>query len=271
MTPRPLTATKLPTRPHGHDRSQHAGRRPGFARDAEGRDSSSAPRCQHRGRRSPCSGPSMSCRLRCMDLSGKTARCRLFSTAPESPMSTAACSLAPSAWTSSTGRRCARPRSCGSPTVSPSDPTNSIFPNGLRPAPAPPVPRAGQRRRRTQGRPVRPPPRRRATGRRRSQQCPPPNDARVTRTPRLCCGRSWWWSRWSCSAVARCCYAVTVKALVGTRRPIDGPSQSPLANAASNAADGGSNASRRTNCSASGAPTSLSMPASSHSIEIGPS
>jgi alpha-1,2-mannosyltransferase len=42
-------------------------------------------------------------------------------------------------------------------------------------------------------------------------------------------------------------------------------------NAASKAADGASNASRRTNCSASGAPTSRSMPASSHSIEIGPS
>jgi alpha-1,2-mannosyltransferase len=42
-------------------------------------------------------------------------------------------------------------------------------------------------------------------------------------------------------------------------------------NAASNAAEGASNASRRTNCSASGAPTSRSIPASSHSIEIGPS
>ncbi len=45
---------------------------------------------------------------------------------------------------------------------------------------------------------------------------------------------------------------------------------SELANAASNAADGGSNASDRTNSSASGAPTSRSIPASSHSIEIGP-
>ena len=41
-------------------------------------------------------------------------------------------------------------------------------------------------------------------------------------------------------------------------------------NAASNAAAGGSKASRRTNASASGAPTSRSMPASSHSTEIGP-
>ena len=41
-------------------------------------------------------------------------------------------------------------------------------------------------------------------------------------------------------------------------------------NAASNAADGASKASRRTNASASGAPTSRSIPASSHSIEIGP-
>jgi hypothetical protein len=42
-------------------------------------------------------------------------------------------------------------------------------------------------------------------------------------------------------------------------------------NAASNAAEGGSNASERTNSSASGAPRSRSMPASSHSTEIGPS
>src|SRR4030095_16660102 len=47
--------------------------------------------------------------------------------------------------------------------------------------------------------------------------------------------------------------------------------QDPLENAASNAAAGGSNASRRTNCTASGAPISRSMPASSHSTEIGPS
>ena len=46
--------------------------------------------------------------------------------------------------------------------------------------------------------------------------------------------------------------------------------QPPLLNAASNAAPGGSNASRRTNSSASGAPISRSMPASSHSIEMGP-
>ncbi len=47
--------------------------------------------------------------------------------------------------------------------------------------------------------------------------------------------------------------------------------QSLLANAASKAAAGASKASRRTNCSASGAPTRRSIPASSHSIEIGPS
>ena len=42
-------------------------------------------------------------------------------------------------------------------------------------------------------------------------------------------------------------------------------------NAASKAAPGASKANRRTNCSASGAPTSRSIPASSHSMEIGPS
>ena len=47
--------------------------------------------------------------------------------------------------------------------------------------------------------------------------------------------------------------------------------QLPLAKAASNDAAGGSKASRRTNSSASGAPTRRSMPASSHSTEIGPS
>ena len=41
-------------------------------------------------------------------------------------------------------------------------------------------------------------------------------------------------------------------------------------NAASNAADGGSNASERTNSSASGAPRRRSMPASSHSTDMGP-
>jgi hypothetical protein len=41
--------------------------------------------------------------------------------------------------------------------------------------------------------------------------------------------------------------------------------------AASNAAEGASNASERTNSSASGAPRRRSMPASSHSTEIGPS
>ena len=45
-----------------------------------------------------------------------------------------------------------------------------------------------------------------------------------------------------------------------------------LANAESNAlADGSMAAKRRMNASAYGAPTSRSMPASSHSIEIGPS
>jgi len=43
-----------------------------------------------------------------------------------------------------------------------------------------------------------------------------------------------------------------------------------LLNAASKAASGASKASRRTKSSASGAPTSRSIPASSHSIEIGP-
>ena len=47
--------------------------------------------------------------------------------------------------------------------------------------------------------------------------------------------------------------------------------QLPLEKAASKAAAGGSKASRRTNSSASGAPTSRSIPASSHSTEIGPS
>ena len=46
--------------------------------------------------------------------------------------------------------------------------------------------------------------------------------------------------------------------------------QSLVLNAASNAASGASNASRRTNSSASGAPTSRSIPASSHSTEMGP-
>ena len=50
-----------------------------------------------------------------------------------------------------------------------------------------------------------------------------------------------------------------------------GPGQSWVEKAASKAAAGGSKASRRTNASASGAPTSRSMPASSHSMEMGPS
>jgi hypothetical protein len=45
----------------------------------------------------------------------------------------------------------------------------------------------------------------------------------------------------------------------------------PLLNAASKAADGGSKAVPFTKASASGAPTRRSMPASSHSTEIGPS
>ena len=47
--------------------------------------------------------------------------------------------------------------------------------------------------------------------------------------------------------------------------------QDEVENAASKAAVGASNARRRTNSSASGAPTSRSIPASSHSTEIGPS
>ena len=54
-------------------------------------------------------------------------------------------------------------------------------------------------------------------------------------------------------------------------RPAADVRQAPLLNAASNAAEGGSNAVRRTNAYASGAPTSRSIPASSHSIEMGPS
>ncbi|SCF36649.1 hypothetical protein GA0070215_120117 [Micromonospora marina] len=56
----------------------------------------------------------------------------------------------------------------------------------------------------------------------------------------------------------------------GLRRPLTGQSRL-LLNAASKAALGASNARRRTNWSASGAPTRRSMPASSHSTEIGPS
>ena len=47
--------------------------------------------------------------------------------------------------------------------------------------------------------------------------------------------------------------------------------QDEVENAASKAAVGASKASRRTNSSASGAPTRRSIPASSHSTEIGPS
>ena len=50
-----------------------------------------------------------------------------------------------------------------------------------------------------------------------------------------------------------------------------GHAYSFVENAASNAAAGASNARRRTNSRASGAPTRRSMPASSHSTEIGPS
>ena len=49
------------------------------------------------------------------------------------------------------------------------------------------------------------------------------------------------------------------------------PVQSPELKAASNAAVGAAKAFRRTNSSASGAPTSRSIPASSHSTEMGPS
>ena len=54
-----------------------------------------------------------------------------------------------------------------------------------------------------------------------------------------------------------------------TRRPTF--SQSPELKAASKAASGRSKARRRTNSSASGAPSRRSIPASSHSTEIGPS
>lgn len=52
---------------------------------------------------------------------------------------------------------------------------------------------------------------------------------------------------------------------------LTGPGQSPELNAESKAAEGGEKLSLRTNSSASGAPVRRSMPASSHSIEMGPS
>jgi hypothetical protein len=69
---------------------------------------------------------------------------------------------------------------------------------------------------------------------------------------------------------------VSTRPLLGrpaTRRAARGGSLAhspPLLNAESNAADGASNTVRFTNSSASGAPTSRSIPASSHSIEMGP-